>query len=67
MWKAGSCRGRPRWTCRVKERKRNEKRIRVGDGRFGGFVGRSHQFRATKTQVKDFINGLRRDANGTSV
>lgn len=67
MWKAGSYKGRPRWTCRVKERKRNEERIRVGNGRFGGFVGRAHQFRATKTQVKDFINGLRRDANGTSV
>lgn len=61
MWR----RGEGRWGCRVKERARNAERIRVGVDVV--FVGRAHQFRATKTQVKDFINGLRRDANGTSV
>ena len=67
MWKAGSCRGRQQWRCRVKEGARNEQRIRVGDGKYGGFVGRAHQFNATKQQVKDFINNLRRNADGTHV
>ena len=67
MWKAGSKNGKPQWTCRVKESARNEQRIRVGDGKYGGFVGRAHQFGATKTQVKDFISNLRRNANGTHV
>lgn len=54
-----------RFRCSVKERARNAERIRVGAD--GTFVGRSHQFRATKQQVKDFINGLRRNADGTHV
>jgi hypothetical protein len=64
MWRAGSGRGKPKFVCRVKEAARNEERIRVNDCTF---VGRAHQFGATKQQVKDFINNLRRNADGTHV
>lgn len=64
MWKAGH-HGKQEWACRVKEAARNEQRIRVS--RNAVFVGRAHQFNATKPQVKNFINNLRRNADGTHV
>lgn len=64
MWRNGSCRGVRRWVCRIKEGARNAERIRVGPGIF---VGRSHQFNASKQDVKDFISRTRKEFHGTSV
>ena len=65
MWRNGSDRRGRRWVCRVKEGARNAERIRVSGDSI--FVGRSHQFNASKQDVKSFISRTRKELHGTSV
>lgn len=67
MWRDGHRPdGSQSWRCRVKETARNAGRIRVG-GDGGTFVGRAHQFGASKQDVKRFIDTLRKESHGADV